>query len=157
MKKIHIQNIKKVFIALTVLFSVSFIYAETEYICVSEGRLTKDPKAKSEVVSDVSYGAPVEILKTGDKWKLVETEDGIQGWISVKSLTPKKIKSRKVNADANEIALAGKGWASSLEQAYAESTGIDFSLIDSLEEPVTNIDEVYDFIVEGQLNLGGLE
>ena len=68
-----------------------------------------------------------------------------------------KVAQKKVSADAKEIALAGKGWSSAMEEAYSDAAGLDYSIIDSIENIVCDEDEIVNFIIEGKLKLGGLK
>lgn len=78
-----------------------------------------------------------------------------KGWIPSSALSKKKVlASSSTTADAKEIALAGKGFSSSIESTYAKEFNVDYSDVDYVESQSVSDKELQSFIVEGQLNSG---
>ena len=75
------------------------------------------------------------------------------------ALTSKKIKDKNnaASADADEIALAGKGFNSTIEAVYAEEFEVSFDIVDYIETLGADTEEAVEFARAGKLNDGGAE
>lgn len=135
----------------------SLFAAETMYVAVKNAPVTEKASIKAAVITNLDYGTKVSVKQVKNKWCQVVTTDGKTGWIPEKSMSRNKVAQKKVSADAKEIALAGKGWSSAMEEAYSDAAGLDYSIIDSIENIVCDEDEIVNFIIEGKLKLGGLK
>lgn len=73
-------------------------------ICCPVGNLFLLPHEKSEVISQVLYGWQVQVLDEGDRFSLIKTDDGYQGWIDTALLREGKecegIKRAKIKHNA---------------------------------------------------------
>lgn len=104
------------------------------------------------------YGDLVQITGEKGSWRQVSSStSGKSGWVKESVLTSRKIVAKnKVNVDADEIALAGKGFSTPLEAEYSKQYDIDFDVVDKIENVNISEESLKDFIVEGNL-AGGEE
>jgi len=130
------------------------------YVTLDTAELREKPSAVSKKVGTMHYGDMVLVLEEKKNWSFVcsyEGEDSVQGWLPSSALTKKKILTagNKNSADADEIALAGKGFNSTIESVYADEFEIDYSDVDYVESQYVSDELVIQFIEEGKLFLGG--
>ena len=132
---------------------------EVKILYVSVGSLSVKDKASffSSDVGELTYGDPVYMLDETKSWTKIQSVDSdeVIGWVSSKSLTKKKLiaSDKNVTTDADELALAGKGFSKTIENAYSEEYDVSFDKVDEIEEnSVSNIETV-DFIEQGNLQL----
>lgn len=134
---------------------------KTMYIALENAQLKAKPASAAKKVAEAEYAAAVVVIKTEKSWSYVqlESDSSVEGWIPTTALTSKKIKDKKdaASADADEIALAGKGFNSTIEAVYAEQFEVSFEIVDYIETLGTDTDEAVAFAREGQLNDGGAE
>ena len=101
------------------------------------------------------------MLKEEKSWVYVQLVDdkSVEGWLPSSALTSKKIKDKvdATSANADEIALAGKGFNKTIEAVYAEQFEMNFSVVDYIESLGADQDEAIAFAQAGQLNDGGAE
>lgn len=146
------------------LCGITFFYAKVGdkmYVNVKETVLKSGTGFFSSSVGKLNYGVRVEIIEEKGKWVFVESlqEPYISGWMPISSLTKKKIVMNEglfsVDASAEELALAGKGFSAEVEQIYMES-GLSsaYDLVDTMEAETLTTEEMYSFVVEGQLRGG---
>lgn len=155
---------KSIFKKLTLLFvlflSLNSAYAKskTMYICLEPAVLREKASAVSSKIHELEYGTPVYVIQEKKNWALVcdVEDDSVSGWVPATALSKKKIvaKGSKTSADADEIALAGKGFNSTIEAVYSDEFEIDYSSVDYVESLQTSEASVVKFIKEGQLFLG---
>ena len=157
MKKIVL--ILAVLCLLTPIFSAS--KTKTQYVAIDPAPLKAKPAASSKKVGTIEYASAVEVLKEEKAWVYVQlVEDiNVQGWLPASALTSKKLKGKGAAASANadEIALAGKGFNSTIETVYAEQYEMNFSVVDYIESLGADQNEAISFAQEGKLNDGGAE
>lgn len=120
---------------------------------------TADVKAKASVSAKTTatliYGDEITVLQEKKNWKEVKSvaDPSIKGWVPASSITAKKVSFRgnQNSANAKELALAGKGFNTTLEQTYAEQSDMDFSQVDAVEQNIPSMETVFDFIKSGKL------
>ena len=141
------------------LFSAS--KAKTQYVAIDPAPLKAKPAASSKKVGSIAYASAVLVLQEEKSWVYVQlAEDkSVAGWVPASALTSKKIKDKTdaTSANADEIALAGKGFNSTIEAVYAEQYEMNFDIVDYIESLSADQDEAIAFAQEGQLNDGGAE
>ena len=160
--KIDFKKLVSIFILTLV---VSFVYAKPKekalYISLDPAVLKEKASALSAKVGELSYGDSVILLDEKKNWSYVCSvdDDSVQGWIPSSALSKKKIVAgaTKTTADADEIALAGKGFNSTIEAVYADEFEIDYTDVDFVEAQLADIDDVVAFIEDGRLFVGGSE
>lgn len=134
---------------------------KTLYVSIDPAPLKAKPAAAAKKVGSAEYASVVLVLKTEKNWAYVQLVDdkSVEGWIPESALTSKKIKDKgkAASADADELALAGKGFNSTIEAVYADQFEVNFSLVDFIETQEADIDSAIGFAQAGQLNDGGAE
>lgn len=135
--------------------------AKTQYVTIDPAPLKAKPAASSKKIGTVEYASAVRVLKTEKNWVYVQLADNntVEGWLPATALTSKKIKDKvnSTSANADEIALAGKGFSSTIESVYAEQFELNFDIVDYIESLGEEPEDVIAFAQEGQLNDGGAE
>lgn len=153
------KNMKKIIVLLFFVFAVQNVFAAdiTKYVAVNNCVIRQKDSATSKVVAKIECGASVKIIKEKGSWSYVQQTDktSVEGWIPTSALSKKKIvASKKVNANAKELALAGKGLWSSLEEDMCKEYNYDYSLVDAVELVKVTDAEVIAFMKEGKLKAG---
>ena len=135
--------------------------AKTQYVAIDPAPLKAKPAASSKKVGSIEYASAVLVLKEEKSWAYVQLVDdkSVEGWVPVSALTTKKIKDKAnaTSANADEIALAGKGFNSTIEAVYAEQYEMNFDIVDYIETLGADQDDAIAFAQAGQLNDGGAE
>ena len=135
--------------------------AKTQYVAIDPAPLKAKPAASSKKVGTAEYASAVLVLKEEKSWVYVQlvSDKSVEGWLPASALTSKKIKEKvdATSANADEIALAGKGFNSTIEAVYAEQYEMNFSVVDYIESLGAQQEEAIAFAQEGQLNDGGAE
>lgn len=152
------KSLKTAGIVLTALLMASPAFCKSEkkmYVSVGTLIVKDGTSLRAKQVTKLAYGDEVLVQEENGKYCLIVCKQQ-SGWVPVSSLTKKKIstKSKSTSADAKEIALAGKGFNSSIEAAYAKENKIDFSLIDRIEKSAVTEADTISFMEAGKLNLG---
>lgn len=158
MKDKFIRHLLLLVLAVTA-FSVLPLYAapssKTMYVSLDPAPVKESASSFSKDVGSVAYGDRVLVLEEKKNWMRIECVDdtSVTGWVPASALSTKKIKAKGTGttADADEIALAGKGFTSTIEAVYAEEYDIDYSAVDFAEEQTASVDAILDFIREGGL------
>lgn len=134
---------------------------KTQYVAIDPAPLKAKPAASSKKVGSIEYASAVLVLQTEKSWVYVQLVDdkSVEGWLPASALTTKKIKDKKnsTSANADEIALAGKGFNSTIEAVYAEEYELNFDIVDYIESLRAEQEEAIAFAKAGQLNDGGAE
>ncbi len=134
---------------------------KTQYVAIDPAPLKAKPAASSKKIGSIEYASAVIILQEEKSWVYVQLVDdeSVEGWLPASALTPKKIKDKAnaTSANADEIALAGKGFNSTIEAVYAEEYEINFDIVDYIETLGADQDDAIKFAQAGQLNDGGAE
>jgi len=151
---------KKILIMLfifSVLISVS--RADELNVQVRTGKLRERPSFLGKIVTTVSYGDTVNIIREQDEWVLARRPDGKQGWIHISALTDDEIElsSGESNAEtvasSDELALAGKGFNSDVEAEFkTRNEDIDFTWVDWMEKIIISPEQMEGFLKMGKVN-----
>ncbi len=148
---------KKLFallLIITIAVPLSAASKKTKYVTVETVSLKNGTGFFSSEVATLQYGDAVTVIRTkGSKsYVSLKQKPAVKGWLASKSLTKKKIvKSSNVSASADEIALAGKGFSSEVEQEYRKTGRYDYKSVDAIEKKAASDKAVYTFIIEGDL------
>jgi uncharacterized protein YgiM (DUF1202 family) len=106
-------------------------------------------------VVTLQMGDTVTIVTEKDaKWVEVRTSATKTGWVTLSSLTSKRITAAGRTASASELALAGKGFSSDVETHYRDADGLDYTGIDAMETQSIQIEVLQEFITTGHLQAG---
>ena len=149
------------FLAIICLTLPIFAASKPQYVAIDPAPLKAKPAASSKKIGSVEYASAVMVLKTEKSWVYVQLVDDkrLEGWLPASALTSKKIKDKAsaTSANADEIALAGKGFNSTIEAVYAEQYEMNFDIVDYIETLGAPEAEAIAFAKAGQLNDGGAE
>jgi len=97
-------------------------------------------------------GDEVTLISEIGKWSQVRSGN-LTGWVTSSSLSVRRIVPSGINATATEIALAGKGFSSETEMEYRKS-GLDYTVVDFMEQITIPKDELLGFVTDGRLARG---
>ena len=122
------------------------------YVAVHKAPLKESASFFANDLGTLSLGDTVTLVREGGKWTQVRA-GAITGWVLSSSLSVRRIISSGSNAVATEIALAGKGFSLELETEYRKS-GLDYSIVDMMENTLIGAEELLEFISEGHLARG---
>jgi SH3-like domain-containing protein len=100
----------------------------------------------------LSLGDEVTLISESGKWSQIRSEN-LTGWVTSTSLSARRITASGTNATATEISLAGKGFSPEMEVEYRK-TGLDYSVVDFMEEITIPKEELLGFITDGRLARG---
>ena len=141
------------FTFLLTAFVFSQAPGQTMYVVVK----TTDIKASTGVfankVGALNLGDAVTMLRSNGNWAEIRATDSLSGWVSMSSLSSKRVTGSGVSSSAGEIALAGKGFSPETEIEYKKS-GLDFSGVDQMEALTIPLNDLEKFITDGRLSKG---
>ncbi len=162
---------RKLIAVLTVFLVLSPIFAfdvgDEPAVSVREGELRSAPGFLARVTIRVDYGESVKILEIRGDWLRVRTADsGDEGWLH-STVVAGKEELRLERADgttasgvtSREIALAGRGFNEQVEAQYKNDKGLDFTLVDEMEEYGRPVEELAAFFADAGMTVedGGTE
>lgn len=142
------------------------------YVAVEEADVKEKPSLFSKTKEIFLYTQKVIVLETKGNWTKVRLPDAedkdsqndiqdeiVQGWISSGSLSKKRIaQGKRLSASTDELALAGKGFSSEIEDIYRKNSELDYESVDRIENSKStnaSLDALIGFIKDGKLNLVG--
>jgi len=125
---------------------------------VRKGAVRESPSFLARIVTELPYGARVDVTGTRGVWYSVETSSGRRGWMHKSALTRKRVVMRAsdtdvdVSASRDELALAGKGFNKEVEAEFRDrNRNLDFTWIDRMEKITVPPEEISRFVEEGGL------
>lgn len=155
------EIMKKLLILIAMLLCSFACFAQSKMYVKNDGKtnlaLKNEPKLFAKSSVKVAVGTEVNILQTSadGKWVYVEVtaRKNQKGWAK-KSLLSQRKPSTTKSASAKELALAGKGFNSEVEDLYAQSGMGNFEPVDLIESFSVDPDSVSDFLSSGLLKGG---
>lgn len=155
------MNVKKIFSILLIALNLSSLslfcfsrFSKPKYISVEKVESKSKPSFWGSGSDIFYYGEAVVVVEESGQWIKVSDKATSKksGWIKESAVTSRKIVGRAgVSVNANELALAGKGFSSPVEAAYGQGFGLDFSVIDEIENIFISDSEIKKFITSGGL------
>ena len=124
----------------------------TRYVAVQTAVLKDSTGFFAKETGKLSLGDVVTLVRQDGKWSQVRAGN-ITGWIASTSLSARQVVASVSSVTASEVALAGKGFSPETELEYRKN-GLDYSMVDIMEQTVITIDELLRFINEGRLARG---
>ena len=126
---------------------------------VREGQLRQTPSFLGRIVARLPFGAPVGLVKEQGAW--VEVKAGPdQGWLHASALNSGRRAGLSAggevgsSATSDEVALAGKGFDQTVEEAYRrQNPSLDFTVIDRMDSFLVTPDEMEAFLRLGELSV----
>ena len=137
-------------------FYCGLVFSQAEgtrrYVAVHRAPIKESASFFAKDLASLPLGDAVALVREGGKWAQVRS-GAITGWVLSSSLSARRIVPSGSNTMAAEISLAGKGFSSELEADYRES-GLDYSIVDMMENTHIDAEELFEFISEGHLAKG---
>jgi uncharacterized protein YgiM (DUF1202 family) len=137
---------------------IILVAAETVVVKVQTTSLRKEPKFYSAPVASLKAGDSLTKLAEQNGWVQAKTSSGVVGWVHSSAVESKKFNlasvggTRKTQASASEVALAGKGFNKQVEDSYkAKHTNANFAAVDRMLMLTVSPAEVEAFIKKGKL------
>ena len=145
------RRIFLLFIMVIMVGAMVFSQAEgnKRYISAQDVVIKDSTGFFAKEIGNLSLGNEVTLIGGEGKWAQIRYGN-LSGWISSSSLSARRIVAAGSTATATEIALAGKGFSPDMEVEYRRS-GLDYSLVDSMEKMVIPSGELLSFITDGKL------
>lgn len=132
--------------------------SSVKYVSVANVQVKEKASAKSKTVSTVPYALKVIVLNEKGSWCEIQAEEypEIQGWVNSSVLSARKLVASQetVSTDAHEIALAGKGFNSTVEESYSQTHESHFEDVDFIESNMLDEETLFKFLSEGHLSEG---
>lgn len=149
---------RTVMILLAFVVLASFSRADELSVQVKSGKVRSRPSFLGKIVTTLSYGDRVRVIKEQGEWVLGENAGSPRGWIHISALTDDFIElssgseNAETAASSDELALAGKGFNSDVESEFkTRNQDIDFTWIDRMEKVIISPEQM-----EGFLKMGGV-
>ncbi len=142
---------RKVICLFTLLLCGTFCFAKSVWVS-KETKLLDSPSKKAKKTITVYYGTELIVLGSDGDFLQVKVagKERQTGWIKQSQTSSRKLQTTS-SANADEIALAGKGFNAEVEGLYAQNTNADFSPVDKIESFESDSDELDEFMSEGNL------
>jgi len=124
------------------------------YVTVQSAQLKERKNALSKNIILLDYAKSVIIIESFPEWSYIYLSDNtsVRGWISNGSLSKRKPSlDTEFTGNANELALAGKGFTEEMEDLYKQTKSLDFFYVDLMEAQTVDTEELKKFIFDGYL------
>jgi SH3-like domain-containing protein len=134
--------------------SVVFAQADrsTRYVAVQTVAVKDSTGFFAKELGNLSLGDAVRLIREDGKWSNIQAGN-VTGWVASSSLSARRVVGSNTAVTASEVAMAGKGFSPDMEMEYRKS-GLDYSMVDSMERIAVPTDELLRFIIEGRLSRG---
>ncbi|MBQ3687514.1 MAG: SH3 domain-containing protein [Treponema sp.] len=142
------------FLLLAGLSLAAFAAGASRYVSVQSLAVKEKASGTSRTLMTVSYGDELTVVKESGKWTQVtpKSNPSVTGWVNSSALSKRKIVAGKaVKTDANEISLAGKGFAEGLDTRQTDDWNSDYAAVDAVEGNAVPEADVDAFVREGKL------
>lgn len=144
--------------------SLAVAAAEMMSVQVQSAPLRQHPSFMGRVLATLVHGERVAVHQKQGAWVQVIPATGSAGWMHSSALTRQRIvmsagqETVRVDAAADELALAGKGFNSEVEAQFRQShQQFDFSAVDRMEKIKVSAPEMAAFLkAGGVVPAGGL-
>ena len=125
--------------------SMRYVAVQTVAVKDSAGFFAKD-------LGNLALGDAVRLLNDDGKWSQIQAGN-LTGWVASSSLSARRVVASNTAVTATEVAMAGKGFSPDMEMEYRKS-GLDYSMVDSMERITVPTGDLLRFITEGRLSQG---
>ena len=126
--------------------------AQKRYVAVQNGVLKDSTGFFARTLASLPLGTEVTVVLEKGKWTQVQAGNR-SGWIASASLSVRRVVALNSAVTASDLALAGKGFSAETEMEYKKN-GLNYSVVDSMENTNIPDDDLLRFITEGRLNRG---
>ncbi|MCK4515213.1 MAG: SH3 domain-containing protein [Spirochaetaceae bacterium] len=156
---------RKLIAVLTVFLVLSSVFAfdvgDEPAVSIRDGDLRSTPGFLSRITTQVDYGESVKILEVRGDWLRVRAAgSGDEGWLHSSVVAEKEELRLERAGDATaagvstrEIALAGRGFNEQVEAQYKSDKGLDFTLVDEMEEYGRPVEELAAFFADAGMTV----
>ena len=149
-----------VFLALILMVSGA-LFAQiskggTAWVSVKTATLKSSAWALASNSGSLDMGAQVTVLQVDGNWAEVRSaaNASVRGWTPTSNLSSRRVVAQGASTNAKEVALGGKGFNQEIENAYKADGNLNYEDVDRTEAITILPDQLYQFIVEGQLETG---
>ena len=147
---------KFLFLAFMMLCASSLLFSQftgtKRYVAVQNAALKDSTGFFAKTLANLPLGTEVNVILENGKWTQVRAGNQ-NGWVASASLNVRRIVPSNSTIMASDVALAGKGFSPETEKEYKKN-GLDYSMVDSMENTNIPNDDLLRFITEGRLNRG---
>ncbi len=152
------------FAAVLLVAVAAWAVGEVMSIQVRDGSLRSRPSFLGKISAELQYGTQVTVQAERGPWIKVTDGKGHTGWIHNSALTERELElvsgdaAATAGASTDEIALAGKGFNSQVEEEYKKGQpGNGFKWVDKMEAIVVSPSQAEEFLADGNVtpNLEG--
>ena len=147
---------KYIFLLVVLFCAGSLVFSQTgntRYVSVQKADLKSSTGFFSSVVGKLVMGDAVTLVRDDGRWSQVRSGN-VTGWIQSTNLSTRRIVSSNVSSSGGaEVALAGKGFSPATELEYKKE-GLNFTMVDTMEQITVPMDDLQRFITNGRLNSG---
>jgi uncharacterized protein YgiM (DUF1202 family) len=147
---------KLLFLLVMMLCATSLLFSQftgsKRYVAVQNTVLKDSTGFFAKTLASLPLGTEVTVVLEKGKWTQVQAGSR-NGWIASTSLSVRKIVASNSTVTASDVALAGKGFSSETEMEYKKN-GLNYSVVDSMENTNIPNDDLLRFVTEGHLNRG---
>ena len=122
------------------------------FVAVKNAIVKDSPWFFARELGNLPLGNEVALLSESGKWSRIRSGN-LTGWVTSASLSVRPIVTSGTSSTATEIALAGKGFSPDTELEYRQN-GLNYSMVDFMEQITVPKDELLGFINDGRLSKG---
>jgi SH3-like domain-containing protein len=122
------------------------------FVSVKSAIIKDSPWFFASELGNLPLGNEVLLISETGKWSRIRSGN-LTGWVTSASLSVRRIIASGTNSTATEIALAGKGFSPETEIEYRQN-GLDYSMVDFMEQITVPKDELLGFVNDGRLSRG---
>jgi hypothetical protein len=142
------------------LLAGAAVAAETVTVVVKKTSVRRDRQFYAPTVAEAALGDSFAVLAREKGWVRVGTRAG-EGWLHESAVTEKKVAASSQGpaggtVDAQDVALAGKGFNPQVESEYRKKyPQADFAGVDRMEQLGASEKDLAAFVSDGNLRQRG--
>jgi len=144
------------FLSVVMLCAGSAVFAQadrgTRYVAARTVAVKDTVGFFAKDLGSLALGDAVRLIQDNGKWSQIQA-GSLTGWVASSSLSARRVVASNTAVAANEVAMAGKGFSPDMEMEYKKS-GLDYSMVDSMEGITVPSGDLLRFISEGRLSRG---
>jgi hypothetical protein len=134
------------------VFSVPLAFSQSggvRYVAVENLAVKDSAGFFGRDVGTLPLGSEVAVTREDGKWTQIRAGN-VSGWVSSSGLSARRVIAAGSAVTPSEVALAGKGFSPEVEREY-RSSGLDYSMVDFMEQQGIPNPELQQFVSEGRL------